>query len=183
VACCLVAHTTKLTALQINQLAKDLNSTTIELFLPFWRSIGPDVVKDTFTCPQKIQHLADVLRLKGGVDELLVLTQTDTIPFLVITKRHDVLDRIRRARPGTDSIETLILEPRRNLACVLSRLLLESRGSEAAAASLLQEAAPNTRGKLRELVNIESVLTACEILKVAGDSGQSKPQKVSSVVR
>lgn len=134
-------------------------------------------MKDLFTCPQKLNFLSEVLNLDGGVNELLVMTQAETIPFLVNTKRQDILNRIKSARPGTDSVETLILEPRRNLASVLARLFVESRTSESAAAALLQESAPGFKGRLKELVTIEPVLTACEILKAAGDCGKTDPQK------
>jgi len=163
----------------LRQLAQDLELTPLELFNPYWRSIGPDVVRDIFTCPQKAQQLSEVLQLRGGVDELLRLTQTETIPFLVITKRRDILEAIRQARKETESIESLIIEPRWNLACVLARLLLESDGHESAAASLLQEAAPNLKGKLKELIKAEPVFTACEILKAAGDSAETPPNKVT----
>ena len=156
---------------ELRRLASHLDIKPVELFRPFWRSVAPDVVKDLTTCPQKAQQLSDLLGLNGGVDELLVLTQAETVPFLVLTKRHDILQRIAQARKSTQ-LQELIMDPPRNLAGVLSRLLLESGDTEHAAASLLQDAAPNLRNRFVEVVKIDPILTACEMLKAAGDSDE-----------
>ena len=140
--------------------------------------MAPEVVKDVLNCPQKAQQLSDLLLLRGGVDELLILTQTDTVPYLVLTKRHDVLRRIAQARSDINNVEGLIMQPRRNLACVMSRLLLESGASESVASSLLQEAAPNLKGKFTELVQVDPINTACEILKTAAEHDQMTGSKV-----
>ncbi|KAF2673965.1 hypothetical protein BT63DRAFT_422071 [Microthyrium microscopicum] len=159
--------------MSIRRLAKATSQSVAQLFAPFWRNIAPSVVRDVLSCPQKAQQLSELLQLKGGVDELLVLTQTETVPYMILTKRHDILARIVDARPDISSIEALIMEPKRNLACVLSKLLLEVDGSEPKAASLLQEAAPHLKGKFTELVQLEPNNTACEILKTAPDYGTS----------
>ena|ERR1700712_3302952 len=162
---------------ELRRLANHLDQKPIELFRPFWRSVAPDVVKDLTSCPQKAQQLSDLLGLNGGVDELLVLTQAETVPFLVLTKRHDILQRIAQARKSTH-LQELIMDPPRNLAGVLSRLLLETGDTEHAASSLLQDAAPSLHNKFVEVVKIDPILTACEILKAAGDSNENTKAKV-----
>jgi serine/threonine-protein kinase ATR len=148
------------------------------MFAPFWRSVAPAVVKDILNCPQRVQQLSDILGLKGGVDELLVLTQSYTVPFLVLTKKHDVLQRMVQASHGTESVEQLIMEPRKNLTCVLSLLLLESGNSEHNASVLLQEAAPNLKGRFVDLLKLDPMSPFCEILKAAGEHDDAKKQKV-----
>jgi serine/threonine-protein kinase ATR len=161
---------------EIRQLAKDLDKSITDLFAPFWRSVAPEVVKDVISCPQKAQQLSDLLQLRGGVDELLVLTQTEIVPFLVLTKRFDVLQRVTQARPDIDTVEALIMQPRRNMACVIAKLLLEF-GSESAAAAHLQEAAPALKGKFAELIQVDPVSTMCEVLKSTVDHGEGAQVK------
>jgi serine/threonine-protein kinase ATR len=160
---------------ELRQLAKILNTEPIDLFSPFWRSIAPGLVKDVLSRPQKVQQLSDLLGLRGGVDELLVMTQSDTVPFLVVTKEHDVLQRIAQARAVT-GIQELIMGSSRTLANVLAKLLLECSNSERVAESLLQETVPNLKGRFVEVVRLEAIMTACEILKAAGE--MDNPKKV-----
>jgi serine/threonine-protein kinase ATR len=163
---------------ELRRLASELHRKPIDLFRPFWRSVAPDVVKDLISCPQKAQQLSEFVGLTGGVDELLVLTQAETVPFLVLTKNHAILKRIMLARKSKQ-LQELIMEPPRNLAGVLSRLLVESGDTEHAAAALLQDAAPNLRNKFVEVVKIDPILTACEILKAAGESDEKNRSKVT----
>jgi serine/threonine-protein kinase ATR len=164
--------------LELVQLSKALNTIPIDLISPFWRSIAPGVVKDVLTRPQKAQNLSEFLGLKGGVDELLDITLWDTVPFLVITKEHAVLQRIALARAAS-SVQELIMSNGRTLSSVLARTLLEYSESQRAAESLLQEIIPNIKGRFIEVVKFESIGTACEILKAATDA--SICDKVNSV--
>jgi serine/threonine-protein kinase ATR len=167
---------------ELRRLATDLGHTPLAMFAPFWRSIAPAVVKDILNCPQRVQQLSDLLGLKGGVDELLALTQSYTVPFLVLTKRHDVLQRLVQASYGTETVEQLITEPRKNLACVLALLLLESGNSEHTASVLLQEAAPNLKGRFVDLVKLDPMSPFCEILKAAGDHDDAKREKAYAAI-
>jgi serine/threonine-protein kinase ATR len=157
------------------------------MFAPFWRSIAPVVVKDILNCPQRAQHLSDLLALRGGVDELLVLTQSYTVPFLVLTKKHNVLQRMVQTCYGTENVEQLIIEPKKNLTCVLSQLLLESGKTEHNASILLQEAAPNLKGKFVDLVKLDPISPFCEILKAADEEKEKVrfplPSSHSNIVK
>lgn len=144
----------------------------VELLKPFWRSVGVVVVKDLFKCPQKAQSLADLLSM--SVNQLLLLTQTDTLPFLVLTKRKDIIARIASARGRDTSVQDVCMQPRRNLATILALLLRQpSPNVEKTAMEFLAEAAPSFReGDLSSLVEIEPIFTACEILKAAADEDE-----------
>lgn len=167
---------------ELRRLATDLGHTPLAMFAPFWRSVAPAVVRDSLICPQRLQQLSDLLGLKGGVDEFLVLTQSYTVPFLVLTKKHDVLQRLVQASYGTETVEQLITEPRKNLTCVLTLLLLESGNSEHNAAVLLQDAAPNLKGRFVDLVKLDPMSPFCEILKAAGDHDDAKKEKAYGAI-
>jgi serine/threonine-protein kinase ATR len=150
----------------------------LELFKPFWSSIAMLVVKDLITCPQKAQQLSELLGM--SVHEMLILTQTDTVPYLILMKKRDVLQRIAQARSATTTIQDLWLQPSKNLAAVLSLLLVQpSADVEQSAVDLLQEAAPGfSETDLSALVKVDPILIACEILKHAGDFQEAKKPNV-----
>src|SRR5215469_14637277 len=155
---------------EIASLAEFLNKSVGELFRPFWRSIAISVVKDIFSCPQKAQQLSDLLSIE--VDDFLLLTQTETIPYLTLTKRKDVLERIASARGPSTGIKDLWRQPSKNVAAVVSSLLLHySSEAEKVILALLCEIDPDfTENELLTLVNTDPILSACEILKATGDS-------------
>lgn len=164
---------------EILRLADDLDLTPLELFKPYWSSVATHVVKDLINCPQKAQQLAELLGL--GVNELLILTQTDTVPYLILAKKKDVLQRIAQARSPTTGVQELWLQPSKNLAAVLSLLLVQqSPDAEQSAVALLQDAAPGfSETDLSTLVKLDPILIACEILKHGGDFPETKKSQVS----
>jgi serine/threonine-protein kinase ATR len=164
---------------EILRLAEDLGRTPLELFNPFWSSIATHVVKDLITRPQKAQQLSDLLGM--SVNDLLLRTQTDTVPYLLLARKKEVLQRIAQARGSTTGVQDLWLQPPKNLAAVLSLLLVQqSPDVEQAAISLLQDAAPDfNEAGLSAMVKVDPILIACEILKHAGDSQDAKKAQVS----
>jgi hypothetical protein len=153
---------------EIQRVAASLEKDPIDLFSPFWRSIAPGLVKDVLVRPQKIQLLSDLLGLKSGVDELLIITQLETVPFLILSKEHDVLQRIAHAR-GFENAPAMIMATSKILAGVLSKLFLDCSGSVRAVESILQEAVPSIKGRFINIVRLEAPPTACEILKAAAE--------------
>jgi serine/threonine-protein kinase ATR len=168
---------------EILRLAEDLNLTPLELFKPFWSSVATHVVKDLITCPQKAQQLSELLSL--SVNELLLLTQTDTVPYMILARKQDVLLRIAQARGLTTAVQELWLQPSKNLAAVLSLLLVQqSPDVEQASVALLQDAAPGfNETDLSALVKLDPILIACEILKHAGDFQDGKKPQVRRTMR
>lgn len=158
---------------EIHYTAIKLNRRPIDLFLPYWRSIAPSMIRDILQRPQKVQQLASLIGLKGGVDELLVMTEVETIPLLAVTKEHAILERIAQAR-GVNSVQDLVTGSGTILRSVLTRILLECGGSLRVAESLLQETISNLNGRFVDILRVESILTACEVLKIAGDGTETE---------
>ncbi|KAF2431255.1 hypothetical protein EJ08DRAFT_649062 [Tothia fuscella] len=169
---------------EILRLAEHLNRSPLELFKPFWSSVAMLVVKDLITCPQKAQQLADLLSM--SVNELLMLTQTDTLPYLILMRKRDVLQRLAQARSAHTNVQDMWLQPSKNLAAVMSLLLVQqSPDVEQASYDLLQDAAPGFMDEtdLSALVKVDPILIACEILKHAGDLPEGKKTNAHQALR
>ena len=152
---------------ELIQLAEDLDRSPLDLFKPFWRTVAINVVRDINSCPQKAQQLADLLGV--SVPEFLLMTQTYTIPYLIQTKRGDVLAKIALARGADVRVQDLWLQPKENFAVVLATLLLQpSTDREQTAVEVLQTIVPGfSPTDLSSLVCVDPNPTACEILKIA----------------
>lgn len=112
---------------------------------------------------------------------MLLMTQTETLPHLVLTKRKDVLQRIATAR-GT-SIQDICTQPRRNLACILALLLCQGVPHvEESAMEALAAVAPafhENDNNLASWIKLEPVLVACELLKSAAEENELRKPHVS----
>lgn len=159
---------------ELEKLSVTRGQSAEEMFRPFWSSIAVSVVQDLHRKPQKAQQLCDLLGFQ--VNQLLVLTQQETIPSLVLTKRTDVLQRIAGARGNDSSIQDVCLQPRTNLASTLALLLVQpGSDAETFAAACLAEAAPGFRGTdIASLVKIDPILIGCHMLKYIGDLSESR---------
>lgn len=167
-----------LAAEEIEALADNLSKSVTELFRPFWRSVAPGVVQDIFSCPQKAQKLADLLHL--SVNDLLVLTQPDTVPYLTLKKQKEVLQRIATARGPNTPIRDLWTHPVRNVAALVSPRLLQYHSEPCKSiARILKEIDPHfTESEVEKMISAEPVHIAVEILKVSRDSTGKRREEV-----
>ncbi|KAF2086780.1 putative phosphatidylinositol 3 and 4-kinase [Saccharata proteae CBS 121410] len=164
---------------ELYSLAVEFQCTPAELLKPYWSSVAFEVVKDLIARPQKAQRLSDLLEI--SVNQLLLMTQVETLPYLVLTKKKDVLKRIASARGPKTTIQDVCMQPRRNLAAILSKLLLHpSANIEATAVDILSEVAPAFADfDLSNLIQTEPVLIACEMLKAAVGQEEEKKKEAS----
>ena len=162
---------------ELEQLADAKGQALQSLFRPYWRTIAVSAVQDLHFRPQKAQQLCDLLRI--NVNQLLVLTQNDTVPTLVLTKRKDVLQRLATARGNGTGVQDLILQPRTNLAATMALLLSQPTSDiEQSALDCLNEVAPGFKNSdLSNLVKIDPVAIACEMLKTAGDQDHTRKSR------
>ncbi|KEQ70449.1 hypothetical protein M436DRAFT_53559 [Aureobasidium namibiae CBS 147.97] len=168
---------------ELEDIAETLSFSPQTLLKPFYRSVAVAVIQDLTTKPQKAQQLSEFLGM--SVSHFLLLTQRDTVPFLVLTKKKDILQRIASARSAETSIQDICLQPPANLAAVISTLLYQSSGDvEGNATRCLAEVAPGFQSNdLGSLVRSNPVLIACEMLKTAGDEDASNASKAHQAIQ
>lgn len=154
------------------------------MFSEFWASIAIMAVKDLLVKPQISQLMADLL--DKTVPELLISTQTYTLPWLVLTRKIDVIKRISQARKDEDLWITCLTFP--NIAPIVSLLLTQDvADTEAFVMSHLKSVSPRFEmldtGKpleFTDLIGIKPADYALQLLKIAGEADGAKKQKVSS---
>jgi len=148
-----------------------------ELFRPFWRTIAVSVIKDLQNRPQKAQQLADILG--KSVDDLLVETQEETLPFLLLWKHTDTLQRIANARGPGGSIRDLCMQSR-NLTVILANLLVQDPTQlETTVRGFLGQASPELQKvSVSDLLRLDAVAMACELLKIASDADGAAQKQV-----
>ncbi|PYH47273.1 protein kinase MEC1 [Aspergillus saccharolyticus JOP 1030-1] len=164
---CSVAYT------ELSRLAQNLLVTPAGLFRPFWRTLSVTVVKNFQSRPYMAEQLCDLLGMK--VDDFLRLTEVHVLPYLVLTQKREII-----ARMGATYKETRtpfdICSEKNNLAAVLAFLLSQpSPNPEDSIMSTLSMVDSAFAGRtLAELLRIEPILIACDILKNLGDSSAKK---------
>lgn len=123
------------------------------------------------------EQLCDLLGMK--VDDFLRLTEIYILPYLVLTRKRDVIVRIGAAYKDAKSPFDICSE-KDNLGAILAFLLCQpSSDPEGMIMSLLADVDITFKGHtLGELVRTEPIPIACDLLKGLGDSGE-KQAKVS----
>ena len=151
-------------------------ATPMRLFSPYWRTIATTVVQDLQRRPQVAQQVSDLLAMT--VVDFLRLTQYYTTPYLVLTKKRDILQRVAGACGR--SIKDHCMD-HNNLAAILAYVLLQpSKNAEDMTMRLLRSASSEfDYVDCAELVKGEPMLTASELLKVAGEDDDLKRSRVS----
>jgi serine/threonine-protein kinase ATR len=152
--------------------------TVERLFSPCWDTVAIEIVKDVLVKPQTTQLMADLLGM--SVSEFLVLTQTHTLPWLVVTKQTAVLGRIAEARRKEGGVYVMCSEPV-NWCPILALLLVQTVPDlEGYIMATLCAAAPEFNDfDLADLVRLEPASTALCLLKAIGEADESKKSRVS----
>lgn len=134
-------------------------------------------VKDLLVKPQTSQLMADLLNL--SVKEFLDLTQTFTLPYLVMQGKVDVINKIKQAsRPEEDYV--ICMDPR-NLIPILCLLMVQSvPDQERYILSLLRTTSPLFKEfDIIGLVRTDPATLLTHLLKAAGDADNQKKGRVS----
>ncbi|PWY66408.1 hypothetical protein BO70DRAFT_390661 [Aspergillus heteromorphus CBS 117.55] len=164
---CAVAYT------ELMSLAQHLSLTPAGLFRPFWRTLSLTIVKNFQSRPSMAEQLCDFLGMK--VDDLLRLTEIFVLPYLVLTRKRDIITRVGATYKDIKTPFDICSE-KNNLASILAFLLSQpSSDPEEFIMSALSEVDAAFRGRtLAELLRIEPILIACDLLKGLGDLGEEK---------
>ena len=119
------------------------------------------------------EQLCDLLGMK--VDDFLRLTEIYILPYLVLTRKREIIARIGATYKDAKSPFDITSE-KNNLAAVLAFVMCQpSSNPEGMIMSLLAEVDTAFKGRsLGELVRIEPILIACDLLKGLGDSGEKE---------
>ena len=153
----------------------------MRLFAPYWPSLAVVIVKNLQRRPQICQFICDLLGL--GVHDFLRLTQFHTIPYLVLTKEHDILQRIALSNHGNTDLVSICSESAQ-LAAILARLLLHlSPDPENTIVSLLSEVSPEfAKISPLDIFRSDPTRIAFELLKVAADSEENLRAKAHQAI-
>ncbi|KAL8735716.1 MAG: hypothetical protein Q9181_002719 [Wetmoreana brouardii] len=153
----------------------DHSSLSISRFLePYWRTLAPTVVQDLQRRPQIAQYLSDLISVT--VAGLLRLTQTHTLPYLVLTKRRDIVQRIADA--CNRSVKELCME-HSNMSNILAYIMLQSSSETEITIMTAFEVVSSEFANVNcsELVKAEPVLIASELLKASGELDEASKSK------
>jgi serine/threonine-protein kinase ATR len=119
------------------------------------------------------EQLCDLLGM--NVDDLLRLTEVHILPYLVLTRKRDVITRVGAAYRDVKTPFDICSE-KNNLAAILAFLMSQPWSDpEGMIMSVLSDVDSAFGGRtLAELVRTEPILIACDLLKGLGDSGNEK---------
>ncbi|KAJ8207932.1 hypothetical protein LV158_005646 [Aspergillus fumigatus] len=105
---------------ELSKLAQRLSVTPAGLFRPFWRTLSITVVKNFQSRPHMAEQLCDLLGM--NVDDFLRLTEVHILPYLVLTRKRDVITRVGAAYKHIKTPFDICSE-KNNLAAILAFLM------------------------------------------------------------
>lgn len=157
---------------ELLSLSEARGTTPRRLFEPFWPNLAYMATKDMVQRPQMSRAIAELLQV--SVNELLELIQTYALPWLVLDRQKDVIQKITEARHETDI--WLPLMDASNLAATVALLLMQDTDDIVGfAKSRLDSIHPHFHPlSLLELLQSEPVLIAMELLKAAGEADETR---------
>jgi len=157
-----------LAAVELRRLGGESEAGLEILLRPYWRTIAVTVVKDLHTRPQKAQQLCDLLG--WSINRLILSTQTETLPYLILWGKKDILERIASARGNGATVWSICMQPR-NLTAILSTLIVRhpTDVESSLAEHLMLASSAFAKEDLVNLLRVDKISLACEILKAIGD--------------
>ncbi|TPX13910.1 uncharacterized protein E0L32_005610 [Thyridium curvatum] len=165
---------------EILSLASFRKLTPRKLFEPFWKSLAFLALKDMVARPQTTRLLAELLQM--SVQDLVVHLQTHALPWLVLTRKKEVVQKIADFRGEKEAwmpcVDTV------NLGSILALLLAqEEHQTEHFVMTLLRHISTHFNdSSLRELVGSEPVMTVLELLKAAAEADDSRRSRVRNAL-
>ncbi|KAF6838930.1 protein kinase Rad3 (phosphatidylinositol 3) [Colletotrichum plurivorum] len=161
---------------EILNLAAARNVTPRGLFEPFWRNLAYFTVKDMVSRPQISRMIAELMQI--SVNEFLLIIQTHALPWLVLMRKKDVIQKIAEARNERD-IWAPILDSA-NIGSVLALLIVQDVPNiEQFVMSRLTSVSSHFELlPMVELMQSELVIIVLELLKTAGEADEARKARV-----
>lgn len=161
---------------EILNLAEFRGESSAQLFQPFWRSLAFAVVKDLVSNPQTARMVADLMQT--SVSSLLLMLQKDALPWLVLHKKRDVIQKIAEARGETDTWQPCL--DASNLPSILALLLIQDQPDivEYAMSALTHISAHVAGTELVLLLRTDPLAIALELLKAGADATEDRRSRV-----
>ncbi|KAI8186429.1 hypothetical protein K4K51_010488 [Colletotrichum sp. SAR 10_75] len=165
---------------EINNLAAARHVAPRRLFEPFWRNLAYFAVKDMVARPQISRSLAEILQI--SVNEFLLLIQTHALPWLVLMKKRDVIQKIAEAR-GEKDVGFLVMDSI-NIGPVLGLLLVQDVPDVAqfTMARLVEFAPTLADTTLADVIQAELVMVVLELLKAAAEADETRKARVIDAI-
>ncbi|KAK4181386.1 hypothetical protein QBC36DRAFT_366889 [Triangularia setosa] len=166
---------------EIMNLAQSHDVTIGDLFRPFWPSLAFSVVKDLVSRPQTTQMVAELLQI--SVHNLLKMLQKHALPWLVLGKKREVIQKIAEARGEKDCWQPCV--DAENLPSILALLLVQDVPDvESHSMALLQHTSAHlNKSPLVDLLRTGPMMIALELFKyAAGANDDRKPQVRTALV-
>ncbi|EMC92674.1 hypothetical protein BAUCODRAFT_77061 [Baudoinia panamericana UAMH 10762] len=167
---------------EVERVAAAMMQSREAIFKPYWSSVAVSIVQDLFNRPQRVQQVCDLLNM--DLDRFLMVTQQDTVPALVLAGKKDILRRIARTRES-GSVKELCMHPKQNLAGILALLLTQPVDDpEEFTVQTLAAVSSDFEGcDIADLVRIDLVLVACELLKRSADASESRKSRLYRAIQ
>lgn len=161
---------------KILRLAKWAGMTVERLFSPFWGVVAIEAVTTLLFRPQTTQLMADLLG--KSVTDFLILTQSHTLPYLVMSKKIDVINKISEATK--EDVVRLLLKDLNRVAVFALLLQQNVPDMETYIMSLLSFISPSFKQyDLSQLLGMGPCEQALLLLKAAAEADDSKKSRVS----
>jgi serine/threonine-protein kinase ATR len=165
---------------EILALADARRMKTPDLFAPFWRTLGFTAIKDLVSKPQTSRMVAELLQT--SVPELLLLVQSYAMPWLILTKKREVVLKLAEARGDKEPWMACI--DGSNLGPILALLLVQDVPNlEEYCMSLFRHVSHHfDHVTLVELLGSEAAGTALELFKACGDADESRKPRIRAAL-
>ncbi|KAK3987423.1 hypothetical protein QBC44DRAFT_351810 [Cladorrhinum sp. PSN332] len=165
---------------EILDLANFRGEKPRDLFAPFWENLGYSVVKDLTTRPQTTNKVAELLQI--GTPDLLRLLQRHALPWLVLTKNREVIQKIAEARGEAETWQPCLDSG--NLPHILALLLVQDVPDPTKnAMTLLGTISPDfNNSELVEFLQSEPIPTALELFKAAADANETRINRIRNAL-
>ncbi|KAM0577666.1 hypothetical protein ACHAO2_005001 [Verticillium nonalfalfae] len=161
---------------EVLSIATSRQISCSQLFEPFWGNLAFFAIKDMVARPQISRAIAELLQI--SVNQLLILIQRFALPWLVLLKKRDVVQKITEARREQDTYFCL-MESSNNGPIMALLLIQDAPDPEEFIMSRLREFSSRFESStIAEMMKSEAVAIILELLKAASDADEERKPRI-----